>query len=198
MMSFPFIHGFAPDRWKCVTEIMLEKEPGDSRCHCLHILALFESDFNQAKRLVIGRKLMHYLEDFDMLSSMQDESRPGRQCISVVLKNVLSHDYMRLTRKTAALIENDAIGCYDRLVNNLILILLKKLGFPQQCLLAWGNNGIRWFTLSKLFMVSQTYRMDLPVRFLCMVQERVLPVVHCSGYYAIGSLWNPLTLEFPL
>jgi hypothetical protein len=130
MMSFPFIHGFAPDRWKCVTEIMLEKEPGNSRCHCLHILALFESDFNQARRVVIGRKLMHYLEDFDMLSSMQDESHPGRQCISAMLKKVLSHDYMRLTRKTAALIENDTIGCYDRLVNNLILILLRKLGLP--------------------------------------------------------------------
>ena len=65
-----------------------------------------------------------------MLSSMQDESRPGRQCISAMLKKVLSHDYMRLTRKTAALIENDTIGCYDRLVNNLILILLKKLGLP--------------------------------------------------------------------
>jgi len=28
MMSFPFMHGFAPDRWKRVTDIMLEKEPG--------------------------------------------------------------------------------------------------------------------------------------------------------------------------
>jgi len=109
---------------------MLEKEQGNSRCQRLRILALFESDFNQAKRLVIGRKLMHHLEDFEMLSSMQDGSRPGRQCISAVIKKVLSQDYMWLTQKTAAFIENDAIGCYDRLVNNLILILLKKLGLP--------------------------------------------------------------------
>jgi len=105
MMSFPFVHGFAPDRWKRVTDIMLEKEPGNSRCHRLRILALFESDFNQAKRLVIGRRLMHHLEDFNLLSSMQYGSRPGRQCVSAVLKKVLAHDYARLTVTTASFIE---------------------------------------------------------------------------------------------
>jgi hypothetical protein len=90
MMSFPFVHGFAPDRWKRVTDIILEKERGNSRCHCLRILALFESDFSQAKQIVIGRRLMHHLEDFDMVSPMQDGSRPGRQCISAVLKEGFS------------------------------------------------------------------------------------------------------------
>jgi hypothetical protein len=33
MMSKPFKMGFAPDRWQRVTDIMLEKSPGDSRCH---------------------------------------------------------------------------------------------------------------------------------------------------------------------
>ncbi len=73
---------------------------------------------------------MRHLEDFNLLSSMQYGSRPGRQCVSAVLKKVLAHDYARLTVTTASFIENDAIGCYDRLVNNLILMLLKKLGLP--------------------------------------------------------------------
>jgi hypothetical protein len=139
MMSFPFLHRFAPDRWKRVTDIMLEKEQGNSRCHRLRILALFESDFNQAKRIVIGRRLAHHLEDFNMISPMQDGSRPGRQCISAVLKKVMAHDYVRLTVSTAAFIENDAIGCYDRLVNNLILMLLKKLGLPPTVTACMGE-----------------------------------------------------------
>jgi hypothetical protein len=116
---------------------MLEKESGNAQCNRLCILALFENNFNQAKHIIIGRRLMHHLEDFDMLSPMQDGSRPGRQCISAVLKKVLAHDYVRLTATTAAFIENDAIGCYDPLVNNLILMLLKKLGLPptvSQCM----------------------------------------------------------------
>jgi hypothetical protein len=63
MMSLPFQAGFAPDRWKKVTDIMLQKEIGDSRCHRLHIIALFESDLYHAKRILIGRKLLHHIED---------------------------------------------------------------------------------------------------------------------------------------
>jgi hypothetical protein len=55
MMSIPFQVGFVPDRWQRITDIMLEKKPGDSRCHRLRIIALFESDLNQAKQILIGR-----------------------------------------------------------------------------------------------------------------------------------------------
>jgi ribonuclease HI len=87
MMSLPFQAGFAPDRWTRVTDIMLEKEANNPRCHRLRILALFEK--------------------------------------------VLSHDHLRLTKTGGAFLENDAIGCYDRLVNNLVLMLLVKLGLPK-------------------------------------------------------------------
>ncbi len=124
MMSLPFQHGFAPEQWTHVTDIMLEKEEGNSRCHHLYIIALFESDFNQAKRVLIGRRLTHHLADTKMISDMQYGSVPGKQCISTVLKKVLSHDHVRITKATASFIENDAIGCYDRLVNNLVLMLV--------------------------------------------------------------------------
>jgi hypothetical protein len=130
MMSIPFQVGIVPDRWKCVTDIMLEKSSGDSRCHRLRIIALFESDLNHAKRILIGRRVSHFLEDKQMLSDMQFGSRPGRRCISAVLKKVLAHDQIRLLKHTAAFVENDATGCYDRLVNNLILMVLQKLGVP--------------------------------------------------------------------
>jgi hypothetical protein len=79
------------------------------------------------------------LEDFNMLSPMQDDSRPGRQCISAVLKKVMAHDFVHLTALTAAFIENNAIGCYDCLVNNLILMLLKKLGLPPTVTACMGE-----------------------------------------------------------
>jgi hypothetical protein len=79
-----------------------------------------------------------------MLSDMQLGSRLGKRCISAVLKKVLAHDYLRLTKQTAAFVENDATGCYDRLMNNIILMILKKFGIPKtvtSCLGSiWDNT----------------------------------------------------------
>ncbi len=86
MMSIPFQVGFAPARWSRVMDIMLEKEAGNARCHRLCILALFESDFNQSKRILIDRCLTHHLEYHQIISDIQFGSRPGKQCQSAVLK----------------------------------------------------------------------------------------------------------------
>jgi len=143
MMSIPFQAGFAPSRWNKVTDIMLEKEENNPHSHRLRILALFESDLNHANRVIIGRQLMHHLFDNKMLPEMQHGSVPGKQCLSAVLLKVLSHNYLRVTETAGAVIENDAVGCYDHLVNNLVLMLLTKLGLPKsvtQCIgQLWGT-----------------------------------------------------------
>jgi hypothetical protein len=63
MISLPFQVGLIPNHWKCIIDIMLEKSSGDSRCHCLRIIALFESDSNHAVRILIGRRVTHALQD---------------------------------------------------------------------------------------------------------------------------------------
>jgi hypothetical protein len=50
---------------------------------------------------------------------------PGKCCSSAVLKKVLAHDHIRILKQTAdAFTENDAVRCYGRLVNNLVLMVL--------------------------------------------------------------------------
>jgi hypothetical protein len=78
---------------------------------------------------------MHFLEDKKLLNDMQMGSRPGKRCQSAVLKKVLSHDHICMLKTTAAFVKNVAVGCYNRLMNNLILMFLKKLGQPPLLLL---------------------------------------------------------------
>jgi hypothetical protein len=99
MMSIPFRTGMINPRLSRVMDIMLPKH---SRCHRLRIIALFESDYNQAKCIVIGRHLTQFMEEHNLLPTMQHGSRPGRQCQGTVLKKVLAYDIVRITKKMAA------------------------------------------------------------------------------------------------
>jgi len=151
MMTIPYLAGFSPKRWREIIDVMLLKTPGDRRIHRLRIVALQESDFNQRNRLLIGRPLLHALEDNKELSDIQYGSRPSKQCHSAILNKVLTYEIHRYQKKPLAYIENDAAGCYDRIINPLILIFLRILGLSKSlvaCLAAtWEHTHHRIKTL---------------------------------------------------
>jgi hypothetical protein len=68
---------------------------------------------------------------------------------SAVLIKVLSHNYIHLTKSLAAFLENNAIGAYDHIMKNLMLLLLVKLGISPSVSVSqylreiWGNVSHR-------------------------------------------------------
>lgn len=134
MMSIPLLAGFSPTRWRVIVDVMLEKSIGDPKIQRLRIITLQESDFNQCNRLAISRPLMHKLEDLGLISNMQYGSRPNKLCKSATLNKQLTFEILRYKKETVVFIENDAVGCYDRIVNQLVLLMLRKLGVTQSAL----------------------------------------------------------------
>jgi hypothetical protein len=128
MMSIPLTAGFSPTRWRHIVDVMLPKKVGDYRIHRLRIVALQESDFNQANRLAIGRPLQRLVESTNLAPDMQHGSRASKRCHSAVLNKQLTFEIHRYAKKPLAYIENDAVGCYDRIINPLVLIFLRILG----------------------------------------------------------------------
>ncbi len=126
------------------------------------------------------------MADTKMISTMQYGSVTGKQCRSAVLKKVLSHDHVQITKSTASFIENDAIGCYNRLVNNLVLMLLVKLGLPKSAADCIGTLWDEVIHLVKPYMGRQLSPMVVNQTNLCMVLGRDLPVAHYSGCCVTG------------
>jgi hypothetical protein len=124
MMSIPLVASFFPERWRQVVDVMLTKKAGDYRIHWLRIVALQELDFNQCNRLII--------------------SRP-------VLNKQLTFEIHRYAKKPITYIENDAVGCYVRIINPLILLFLRILGLTptlvQSIATTWEQTYHRIKTL---------------------------------------------------
>jgi hypothetical protein len=78
------------------------------------------------------------------------------------------------------------VGCYDRLVNNLILIVLDKLGLPptvSKCLgLIWEEAIHLIKTIYDTSDVTHGNLLEMP----CMARDKALPVGHYSGCCVIG------------
>ena len=128
MMNLPFIHGFTFERWRKCVDVVLPKDEGEFKIHRFRIIRLVETDFNQSLGMLLARPLGHFLEDTNEYPDMQYGSRDGQMTISAVLNKVLTFDIVRLTKTVMATEENDAVGCYDRIVQQMVSLHLQRMG----------------------------------------------------------------------
>jgi len=128
MMTLPYKHGFKVERWTDVIDVVLPKDEGSCYIHQNRIIRLVESDFNQSLRILLARPMGHFLEDRQEYPEMQYGSRDGQMSISAVLNKVLSFDIARMLKVTMVSEENDAIGCYDRVMPQKVSLYLQRMG----------------------------------------------------------------------
>merc|ERR1712177_78867 len=112
MSELPLKYGFTPTRWTRAIQIMLE------------------ADLNWVLRLIWGQRLFKNSVKTQTLMTAQ-QARPGYHSITAPLNKVLAYDHMCLTKRDGASFDNDAEGCYDRIVPPHALLCCRRMGLPK-------------------------------------------------------------------
>ena len=124
--------GISVTRWSQATNVMLEKDTGNPRIHRLHIIHLFEADFNLYMKLQWGKRLVQRANKHKLLNTGQFGSVPGHTSLEPIMLTQFTNDNCRILRKTLARFDNDASACFDRIIVPLAMAAARRCGMSNE------------------------------------------------------------------
>ncbi len=135
--SLKFSHSF--QRWKTIVNVMILKEPGNTKIHRLRVIHIYEADYN----LLLGvkwRQLLHRAEDNELINDGCYGSRPGREARTVVFMEIMQMEISRGSRKPFIKFDNDATSCYDRIIPGTAMLISRKYGLHRNVAAVCGKT----------------------------------------------------------
>ena len=134
LLNLPIAYGFAPERWTHSVTPLIEKDAGRPYLTRLRVIHLFEADYNLFLKIIYGRRMVKNAEMAQALNDQQHGSRPRRMTTDALFLARLEKDLIRQTKANSAHMDNDATGCYDRIVTSLGMIACRRLGMPEHAI----------------------------------------------------------------
>jgi hypothetical protein len=132
LVSIPLLTGYCPERWKHVIDVMLENIPGVVRYNKLRIIQLLEAYMNQVLRIAFVRNITRLAKTHEGVISKHQYGRSHKTCISPVLNKLLTNQLLIHKNTNGIVFDNDAKGCYDRIVSMISLATLWRLGYSKE------------------------------------------------------------------
>jgi hypothetical protein len=129
MMTVPLATGFCPERWKKAIDVMSEKIPGVVRSNKLRIIQLLEADLNQVLRIAFARNIVKMAKNNKGIISNHQYDRAHATCMTPVINKLLTFQLLIQKRTEGIVLDNDAKGCYDRIISGVALASLRRLGY---------------------------------------------------------------------
>jgi hypothetical protein len=128
MMTVPLDAGFCPNRWNQAVDVMLEKVPGIPRSDKLIIIQLLEADLNQVLRIAFTRNITRLAKDHEVIISEYQYGRAHKTCMTPVINKLLKIQILIQKKVEGIVLDNDAKGCYDKIISGISLACLKRIG----------------------------------------------------------------------
>jgi hypothetical protein len=131
MISVPLDAGFCPSRWKHDVDVMIENIPGVSRSDKLRIIQLLEADLNPVLRIAFARNIGRLAKEHEGIISKHQYGRARKTCMTPVLNKLLTVQLIIQKRIEGIVFDNDAQGCYDRIIIGIALACLRRIGYSK-------------------------------------------------------------------
>ena len=122
--------GFTYERWEQSWHCMIKKLK-HPLLPKLRIVQLFEGDFNAGLKYLIGRKMMTHMNKNGLHDNETFGSRTGKTAPEALMNLQLLFDHNRMWKLPIAILFNDAIGCYDRIIPTLCELAMRARGCPK-------------------------------------------------------------------
>ena len=115
-------------RWLTSIVLLLSKDKGQPKIHRLRIMNTYESEYNLILKYFWPKKGMQKIEENNWLG---DNAAGGRKDMSTIVTATLNEliiESHRLTKQPLCIHQDDAMGCYDRIIRTHAAINSRKFG----------------------------------------------------------------------
>jgi hypothetical protein len=158
MLNLPITYGFAPERWTHSITPLIEKDEGKPFLTRLRVIHLFEADYNLFLKLVYGKRMVRNAEKCNALNDQQHGSRPRLMTTDALFLARLEKDLIRQTKANSAHMDNDATGCYDRIVTSIGMLACRRLGMPEPAIRCQADTLRQMkYSVKHRYGVSESY-----------------------------------------
>jgi hypothetical protein len=110
---------------------MLEKIPSVPRSNKLRIIQLLEADLNQVLGIAFARNISRFAKERSGIISEHQYWRANKYCITPVLNKLFTVQLIIQNRTEGIVFDNDAKGCYNRIISGIALPCLKRIGYSH-------------------------------------------------------------------
>jgi hypothetical protein len=130
MVNYALQHGYSYDRWKSIVNVMIEKDPGNTKIHRLRVIHLYEFDLG-ACMAIQWKDMLASSERRGTINDGQFGGRKGREATNLALAEELKIDICLASRKSLVNFDNDAASCYDRILAPIASLIGRKKGLHR-------------------------------------------------------------------
>jgi hypothetical protein len=132
------------EHYLSIVDVMLEKSPGISRSDKLRMIQLLEADRNQVLMISFARNITQITKEHEGIISEHQYGRAHKTCMTPVLNKLLTIQLSIQKKVEGIVFDNDARGCYDRIISGIALACLKLIGYSKNsvCMI-----GLLWAQL---------------------------------------------------